>query len=140
MSTIERGHRIVPHTADIRVEAWGPSREACIAEAVFAMVAAFADTSAVHPDNAHECWLAQNSDEDLLVAVLDEVIYLVDTEQRVPVDVELEPSGDGVDVRFATVDAVATPQVGAIPKGVSLHGLRIGSLAGGWSCAVIVDV
>lgn len=140
MSAEEQGHRIVPHTADVRVEAWGPTREACIAEAVLAMVATFADTSSIHPEHAHECWFAERSDEDLLVAVLDEVIYLVDTEQQVPVDVELEPSGDGVDVRLAMVDAAAARQVGAAPKGVSLHGLRFGQLAGGWSCAMIVDV
>jgi SHS2 domain-containing protein len=140
VSTVEQGHRIVPHTADIRVEAWGPSRESCIAEAVLAMVSTFADTSSVHPNRAHECWFAERSDEDLLVAVLDEVIYLLDTEQLIPVDMELEASGDGVDVRFAMADASAAEQVGAAPKGVSLHGLRVSSHAGGWMCSVIVDV
>lgn len=122
------------------MEAWGPSRESCIAEAVLAVVATFTDTSDVHPDAARERWFDERSDDDLLVAVLDEVIYLMDTEGLVPVDVEVESSGDGADVRFAMVDAAVTRQVGAAPKGVSLHGLRIGSLAGGWSCSVIVDV
>jgi hypothetical protein len=38
------------------------------------------------------------------------------------------------------VDAARARHVGATPKGVSLHGLRIGSFAGTWSCSVIVDV
>jgi SHS2 domain-containing protein len=29
-----RGHRDVPHTADTRIEAWGPTREACLPGAV----------------------------------------------------------------------------------------------------------
>jgi SHS2 domain-containing protein len=135
-----RGHRAVPHTADAGVEAWGPNRESCIAEAVLGVVEAFADTTAVHADKVRECWFADSSDEDLLVNVLDETIYYLDTEYEVPVDVEVEPRTDGVSVRFAMVDAARVQRVGATPKGVSLHGLRIGSFAGTWSCSVIVDV
>jgi SHS2 domain-containing protein len=130
----------VPHTADAGVEAWGPNRESCIAEAVLGVVEAFADTTAVHADKVRECWFADSSDEDLLVNVLDETIYYLDTEYEVPVDVEVEPRTDGVSVRFAMVDAARVQRVGATPKGVSLHGLRIGSFAGTWSCSVIVDV
>ena len=130
----------MPHTADAGVEAWGPNRESCIAEAVLGVVEAFADTTAVHADKVRECWFADSSDEDLLVNVLDETIYYLDTEYEVPVDVEVEPRTDGVSVRFAMVDAARVQRVGATPKGVSLHGLRIGSFAGTWSCSVIVDV
>ena len=31
---VDRGHRTVPHTADLRIEAWGPTREEFIADAV----------------------------------------------------------------------------------------------------------
>ena len=37
-----RGHRTVPHTADLRVEAWAPTREECLAEAVRGLVDSFA--------------------------------------------------------------------------------------------------
>ncbi|HEX6335372.1 MAG TPA: archease [Jiangellaceae bacterium] len=135
-----RGHRAVPHTADVAVEAWGPNRESCIAEAVLGVVETFADTTAVHPERDRRSWFAERCDEDLLVDVLDEAIYYLDTEHEVPVDVEVEPRGDGVAVRFAMADATRVRHVGAAPKGVSLHGLRIGSFAGTWSCSVIVDV
>ena len=130
----------MPHTADVAVEAWGPNRESCIAEAVLGVVETFADTTAAHPERVRECWFAESCDEDLLVNVLDDTIYYLDTEHEVPVDVEVEPRADGVAVRLAMVDAARVRQVGAVPKGVSLHGLRIGSFAGTWSCSVIVDV
>lgn len=135
-----RGHRAVPHTADVAVEAWGPNRESCIAEAVLGVVETFADTTSVHPERVRECWFGESSDEDLLVDVLDEMIYYLDIEHEVPVDVEVEPRADGVAVQFAMVDAARVRHVGAVPKGVSLHGLRIGTSAGAWSCSVIVDV
>lgn len=136
----ERGHRTVPHTADIRVEAWAPTRDECVAEAVLATVETYVDTAGAHAETAHEWRVPDSSDEDLLVAVLDEVIYLSDVTSRVPVDVELVPDEQGVGVRLEMVDATRLPQVGAVPKGVSLHGLRLGHGPVGWSCSVTLDV
>lgn len=45
----ESGHRLVPHTADVRIEAWGTTWENCLVEAVLGMVDSFADVSAVRP-------------------------------------------------------------------------------------------
>ena len=135
-----RGHRTVAHTADLRVEAWAPSRELCIAEAVLGTVAAFVDTSSARVVTARRRRLHGGSDDDLLVAVLDEVIYLMDTAQEIPVDLDVTPRGDAVDVWFAMADAGELAQVGAVPKGVSLHELRFGRDRRGWSCSVTVDV
>lgn len=140
MNDSESGHRTVPHTADLRVEAWAPTREGCIAQAVLGTVDSFLDTSAAHPDHTRRCQLAGHSDEDLLVAVLDEVVYLLDTENEAPVDVELDPIDAGVDVRFAMCDATRLPQIGAVPKAVSLHELCIAPGPRGWRCSVTVDV
>lgn len=134
------GHRAVPHTADLRIEAWAPTRDECIAEAVLGAVESFLDTSAAHPGRTHRCQLSAHSDEDLLVAVLDEVIYLLDTLGEVPVDLEIEPLGDGVDVELAMVDARGLPQVGAVPKAVSLHELSLAPGPTGWRCSVTLDV
>jgi SHS2 domain-containing protein len=140
MTDSERGRRAVPHPADVRIEAWGPTREACIAEAVLGAVETFLDVSAAHPTTERSCELSDESDEDLLVAVLEEVIYLLDTANAVPVDVEVEPVDGGVDVRFAMVDAVSLPQVGAVPKAVSWHDLRLARGDQGWWCSVTLDV
>lgn len=140
MSETGFGHRAVPHTADVRVEAWGPTRELCIAEAVLGTVEAFLDTSSAHPAGTYRCQLSANSDEDLLVAVLDEVIYLLDTAGAVPLDVELEPVDGDIEARFATIDAATLPQVGAVPKGVSLYELSLAPGPAGWSCSVTLDV
>ena len=95
------GHRSVPHTADVRVEAWAPTRELCVAEAVAAVVESFLETPAsTRATGAHVCRLTADSDDDLLVAVLDEVVYLLDTAGKVPIDVEIQPLEQAVDVRF----------------------------------------
>jgi SHS2 domain-containing protein len=135
-----RGHRIVSHTADMRVEAWAPTREECIAEAVTGAVASFVDTSAAPVPCPRVRVLEASGDENLLVAVLDEVVYLLDTTGEVPVTVDVEPGERGVLVRFGMVGADDLPQVGAVPKAVSLHEIRLEIAAGGWECSVTLDV
>jgi SHS2 domain-containing protein len=135
-----RGHRTVPHTADLRIEAWAPTREACLAEAVTGLVDSFADTAGADPGWTITVDLAAPTDEEALVAVLDEVIYRLDTEHAVPLDTEVEPCSNGVRIRLqlAAVDGVEL--TGAVPKAVTLHQLHITNSPGGWSCGVTVDV
>ncbi|EME66703.1 hypothetical protein G352_03851 [Rhodococcus ruber BKS 20-38] len=136
----ESGYRSVPHTADLRIEAWAPTRDECIAQAVRGAVASFADTSAAGPVRVRTRRLAADGDEDLLVAVLDEVVYLLDAAGEVPVDMAVDAGAGTAEVRFSMVDAATVTQVGAVPKAVSLHGLRLGRGPGGWSCSVTLDV
>jgi SHS2 domain-containing protein len=133
----------MPHTADVRIEAWAPSRERCVAEAVAAMVESFADLRGRAATGAVEVHFDPGSDEDLLIDVLEEVIYLLETVGELPVRAEVSPTGpdgDGLRVRFQTADAELAEPVGAAPKAVALHDLRFGPNHVGWFCAVTLDV
>jgi SHS2 domain-containing protein len=136
----DRGHRSLPHTADLRIEAWAPTREACLAESVAALVASFADTTQAKPCSTATVHIAAQTDQDALVAVLDEVIYLLDTQLAVPVAVDVEAAPDGLSVRWqlAAVDGIEL--TGAVPKAVTLHQLEITHGPHGWCCGVTVDV
>lgn len=136
----ESGHQAVPHTADVRIEAWGVSRERCLVEAALGMVECFADVTAVRPTSMERVRLAENSDEELLTALLDEVVFRLDVDGRVPVDLEADTTDGDLDVRLALAELGDVEVTGATPKGVSWHGLRIGPDPYGWSCAVTVDV
>jgi SHS2 domain-containing protein len=136
----ERGHRNVPHTADTRIEAWAPTREACLAEAVAGLVASFADTEGAHPTRTVTADLTVDSDPDVLVAVLDEVIYVLDTQGSVPLDVEVAPRTGGIGLRLHLAPAHEVDIIGAVPKAVTLHDLRFDRSDAGWSCSVTIDV
>ncbi|MEV6996090.1 archease [Streptomyces sp. NPDC093982] len=134
------GHRAVPHPDDVRIEAWGVSRERCLVEAALGMVECFADVTAVRPTSMERVRLAEEDDERLLSALLDEVALRLDEDGRVPVELEAATSDGALDVRLALADLADVQATGASPKGVSWHGLHIGPDPYGWSCAVTVDV
>jgi len=111
-----------------------------VAEAVAALVDSFADVSAAPSTATGEFQVAPAADADMLVTVLDEVIYRMDTEGQLPVHTEVAASDAGLDVRFQMAGLDRLELVGAVPKAVSLHELRFGPNASGWSCSVTLDV
>lgn len=136
------GHAGVPHTADLRIEAWGPTREDCIAEAVRGLVESFADISEAAPQRVIERHLDAGSDADLLACAVEEVIYYLDTDGAVPAEVEASRSADGgIYLILRVVDAASAEIIGAAPKAASLSGLTCAPDASGrWVCAVTIDV
>ena len=87
-----QGHRAVPHTADLRIEAWAATREECLAEAARGLVDSFAVVAAARPRRTAERRFIAGADEDLLVAVIDEVIYRLDADGEIPVTVDVRPA------------------------------------------------
>ncbi|MFF0428161.1 archease [Streptomyces sp. NPDC004520] len=134
------GYRGVPHTADLRVEAWAPTREECLAQAVRGVVSSFLDPAGAVGVRRWDVVVRAERDEDVLVALLDEVVYRLDTGGEVPVDVELSPVDGGVRGVLRMADAGALPVTGAAPKAVTLHGLVMTGGPDGWTCSVTLDV
>jgi SHS2 domain-containing protein len=129
----------LPHTADAQVAAWAPTREECLRQAALGSVDLFVDTAGARAASTHT-FRVEGEDEQLLVAVLEEIVFLLDTTGAVPVDVAVTSYDGGCDVRFDTVQARTLPQIGAVPKAVSLHQLRFASTEDGWSGLVTWDV
>ncbi|MCH0562431.1 MULTISPECIES: archease [unclassified Streptomyces] len=134
------GHRTVPHPADVRIEAWGASRERCLVEAALGMVECFADVRAVRPTSVEHVRLAEIDDDDLLSALLEEVVRRLEVDGRVPVDLEADDAEDGLEVRLALAGLSDVRTTGTEPRDVTWHGVRFAPDPYGWSCAVTVDV
>jgi SHS2 domain-containing protein len=136
-----QGYRTVPHTADLRIEAWAESRDECVAEALRGLIASFADISDMQPARVLERPLTASSEADLLASAADEVIYILDVEGEIPVSVKVRPAGAGIVVVLALAQAEVAEITGAVPKAVSFHGLRCEAEATGrWSASMTIDV
>ena len=147
------GHRTIPHIADLRIEAWAPDREDCLAEAVRALVGSFADVAGARPRRFADVRIAAGADPDLLVAILDEVIYRIDAQDEIPVEVAVraehaevagaEPGEPAETIRLslglAGLESVGI--TGAAPKAVSLSELRCApEKSGRWLASATIDV
>ncbi|RCW44498.1 SHS2 domain-containing protein [Halopolyspora algeriensis] len=134
-----RGHRNVPHTADVRLEAWAPHREDCLVEAVAGLVESFAEPP---PEGSWTVTVdfPSGDDEATLVSVLDTVIHLMETRDGLPVRAGAESCDGGVRMRFHLADLRQVDITGAVPKAVTWHELRFRRHETGWSCAATIDV
>ncbi len=134
------GYRLVPHTADLRIEAWAPTVERCVAEVVRAMVRSFADLALATPTACREFVVHAADPEAQLITVLDEVIYRMDTDNEIPWTVAVRREGGNLRVTMTMVDVTQATVVGAVPKAVSLHRLRLEKSGENWRCSVTIDV
>jgi SHS2 domain-containing protein len=143
----ERGHRMLDHTADVILEAWGPDLAACCEEAVAALVETYAErgpgtsgSSAARPLGS-AVRLPPASPEELVLRVLDEVVYALDTSPAVPVAATVTPRADGgLDVELQTVARAVVEPTGSVPKAIARSGLEVVHRPGRVRCRVLVDV
>jgi SHS2 domain-containing protein len=133
----------VPHTADLRIEAWAGSCHECVAESLRGLVDSVADARGAGATRTVERELTGASPADLLASAAEEVIYILDTAGQVPVSVYARParSAASIIVTLELASASDVEFIGAVPKAISFHGLTCEpDTAGRWSATMIVDV
>jgi SHS2 domain-containing protein len=139
--SLSAGHCFVPHTADRIIEAWGPDRAGCFTEALLGLVEGFAASGDARATQVVPIRVGPGPVEDELVALLEEVIFIVDVYSVVPVRFHLgETEGGAIAGDMEVVPSEYAMAVGPVPKGVSYHELSMFEAGGGWRCRVLVDV
>lgn len=141
---IGRGHRILPHTADVIVEAWGPDLAACVEEAITALISICVDVRPASIERTRSVRVGPGSYESVLLAALDEVIFSLDTSTDVPVGVGVSLlDGDAevhLDLEFQLAASASVEPAGAGPKAISRSGLNVESSPNEVQCTFLVDV
>lgn len=134
------GHRVLPHTADVIVQAWAPTPWACVAEAVLALTESFATAAPGAVRHCHRFDLEPGEAAAVLVAALEEALFLLDARGEVPVAARLADEDGVVRGVFEVVGAQDVQVVGSVPKGVSWSGLAFERRGHGWCCTATIDV
>lgn len=109
-------------------------------EAVAGLVGLFATAQGASPDGDWPVAIGPAPDDELLVALLDEVLTAVDAAGVVPVAADLRVDGEGVRGVLRTVLTSAVDVHGAVPKAIAWSGLEFGHDGGRWRCRFTVDV
>lgn len=135
------GFQLLPHTADVMVSAWGSTVEDCLAEAALGLVSSFAEVGGMAPQDRVEFVCQPGPEPELLVELLEEVIYAVDAWDVVPVRVDVRRTGDGgLAGEFGVVERSGVRVTGPAPKAVTRHDLTVEHDEDMWRCRVVVDV
>ena len=137
----DRGYRVVPHTADVIMEAWGPDLPACCEEAVAALASTYADASGATEVERRQVHVGGESDELLLLELLEEVIFTLDTADAVPVAASARAGENGgLDVTLVLADADTVEPTGSAPKAISHSELLVERRDGRVACRFLIDV
>jgi SHS2 domain-containing protein len=112
----------------VGLTAWGPTLADALAEAIRGTAAVTFDLHRIRPRQTRDVAAAGASDAGrLLVALLDEVLYLVETEGFVPVRAEVTLAAGTARARLTgdVFDPARHRRAGPQVKGITYHGLQI---------------
>lgn len=110
-------------------------------EAVSAFTSLFAEVPDGPAQRSVPFVLAPETDRELLVLLLEEVLYLVEVLGAIPYRCEVQPTEDGgIAGFFEVVDVSEVRLKGSVPKAVTRHELVFERRDEHWYCRVIVDV
>jgi len=134
-------HRSLPHPSELVIEAWAQTPGDCFAEAVAALVENVADPGEGAPRRWRGFRLGPGSDAELLALLLDEAIFVMDTEGLVPCRTRVDEHADGwLAGAFGVVPVSKAAIGGPAPKATSYHELGFGPASGGWLARATIDV
>jgi SHS2 domain-containing protein len=142
MPAPERGREQFDVEADVGVRAWGPTRSAAFAEAALGVLALIVDPSTVEPREHREVRAQADSLEALLVAWIDECLYVHEIEGFAARSVDVEACTDTL-VHGRLVGEPLEPgphRLGTVVKAATHHGVEVRSEGQRHEVRVIVDV
>jgi len=123
------GYRLLSHTADVALAAWGPTIDDAFAEAVRGLVAVTFDPRTIRA--AEERTVALNGDTStrLLVALLQEVVYLFDAEGFVPCRAKIRLKDSTLEAHLSgeRFDPTRHERVGPGVKAITYHEAKVDS-------------
>jgi SHS2 domain-containing protein len=130
------------HTADRGIIVRAPRREDLFIGAAIGMFASMYALEGIRPDRERHVSVAAPDQEALLVAWLQELIFLFEVEGEIYTDAtvhELTPVSLRATVRGHALGPEVV-QIGAAVKAVTYHGLSLRPVASGWEATLLFDV
>ncbi|AKB53348.1 MULTISPECIES: archease [Methanosarcina] len=146
MSSQGKQYEYLDHTADIKFQAFGKTREEVFENAALAMFNVIIDTEKVSGDTAREIVLKSPDLESLLVDWLSELLYLFEVDEIVFRDFRVKIIREVNGEYSITAQALGENySLESLPfeteiKAVTYNQLEITKTADGWKAQVVVDI
>ena len=142
MPDTDRGFEQFDVEADVGIRAWGPTRAEAFAQAALGVLSLVADPATVSPRETREVRAQADGPETLLVAWIDECLYVHEIEAFVVSRVEVGSCSDSVilgRLHGEPLD-VARHRLGTVVKAATMHGVSVESHGGRHEVKIVVDV
>jgi tRNA nucleotidyltransferase (CCA-adding enzyme) len=128
--------------ADVGVRGWGPTRAEAVAQATLAVFALLVPPGEVEARERREVRAQADGPQSLLVAWIDECLYVHEIEGFVAHAVELTTCTDTLAHGLLHGEPFdpARHRAGTVVKGATYHQVSLAAGPEGWEARVIVDV
>jgi SHS2 domain-containing protein len=135
-------YELLEHTADAKFRAYGATREEAFSNAVEAMTAIAVDPAKLKTDKVHHVTVKSITLKNLLFDLLDEILFLHDTEKFLPSHAEALTivERDGHFILDATLRGDDARKWGANLKAVTYSEMVIEETNGHWMIQVVIDI
>ncbi len=132
------GYVVVEHTADVALRVWGRSLEDLFCNAARGMFAQMADLTQTAPTVRREITLEADDEEALLVAWLNELLYLREVNREVYVRFNVRFPRPGA--VHGTAEGAHCAKIARPIKAATYHDLRIARTDSGYEATIVFDV
>ena len=129
---------LVDHTGELELRLSGPTQADLYEEALRALAAETSDRGGADPLVRRPLAISASGPDTLLVDLLNEAIFLMETESFVPTGLEVaelsatELSGE--------LSGHLDPDLRPLAKAATYHGLSVRGGPGGWEARLVLDV
>jgi SHS2 domain-containing protein len=135
------GWRFLNHTADIRLEVWGTSREKLFINAAKSLSTLLASAAEPTREERIEITIEGGEADELLVNWLREILFYSQTRRLVMTDIDiLELSETSLKATLMGVRAQVGQETSLEIKGVTYHGSSIQKDDKGYTARIIFDI
>lgn len=136
------GFRLLEHTADIGIDAWGPTLDSLFEQAALGLRHLLVGTSPVAHSQKHPVQLDAGDAGELMVAWLNEIIFLFETHNLVPGTFQIEwISREELRAVIHMETYTATQHtVEHQVKAATYHQLSLGQEREGWRARIYLDL
>jgi SHS2 domain-containing protein len=138
-------YRLLDHTADLMIEAEGPTRDAALGEAARALVRVVTGKDPhARPDQEVVFQVEAPDAGSLVVAFLSEVLWILESQGVLWLGGGVHIEEDGILRALARGNGVRYDPMrhgrGVEVKAVTYHALEFGPHGGGWRLRVVLDI
>jgi SHS2 domain-containing protein len=132
---------VIDHTADIGIIARGSDLPALFCNAAAGMLSLLTDVDTLRPDIDREIRLEANDRETLLVAWLNEILYIIYTEKLILCKFDILIDGNRLAAKCAGQELEPKDhRIGREIKAATYHDLEIVERDGEYSAKIIFDI